>query len=491
MELIKELIIVDNKAEMPIYLQITNAFIQNIMQGRLRKGLKLPGSRQTAALLKVNRMTVVAAFGELDAQGWIETFPKKGTFVKMNLPLVTPRKITELKEGSFKMPDNTGFSYDVKRIVPVKFSDFGAIPKLGFNDGFPDTRIVPIEHLIKTMRRLARLPSQRKFLMYGGAQGTMFLRETLSTFLSDTRGLPISAENILVTKGAQMGLFIAASVILKPGDEVIVGVPGYTAATLTFQQLYANINYVHVDEEGMDVEAVEKISKKKKIKLVYAISHHHNPTTVTLTPERRIRLLELAGKYKFAIVEDDYDYDFHYSSKPIMPMASLDKHGNVIYLGTFTKTLAPAIRFGFIVGPASFVRSATHFRKSVDSQGDSLMENAIAELHHDGTIARHIKKSVKLYKERRDTLCNLLSAEIGEHISFRVPDGGMAVWTKFNADMSRVSEMAAKKGLVIKDGKDYDANKLRFNSVRLGFASLDLNEQKTAVGILKDVLRQV
>jgi len=135
------------------------------------------------------------------------------------------------------------------------------------------------------------------------------------------------------------------------------------------------------------------------------IPHHHNPTTVTLTPERRIRLLELSVKYKFAIIEDDYDYDFHYASKPMMPMASLDRHGSVIYIGTLTKTLAPAIRIGFMVAPEHFIRHAVWLRKALDTQGDSLMENAIAGLYKDGTIASHIKRSVKLYKERRDHLC--------------------------------------------------------------------------------------
>jgi GntR family transcriptional regulator/MocR family aminotransferase len=433
-------------------------------------------------------MTVVAAFTELDAQGWIETLPRKGTFVKKILPLLTPRKITG-ETTAFTIPEKAGFPYDEKRIAPVHTSDFPPADKLIFNDGFPDVRITPTEQLIKTMRRLSQLASQKKYLRYGGAQGTLHLRETLSSFLLETRGLPGTPENILITRGAQMGLYIAASIILKPGDTVITGSPGYSAADITFQQVGASVLHVPVDEKGLRTDTLEEICKKRKIKIVYVIPHHHNPTTVTLTPERRIRLLELAAKYKFAILEDDYDYDFHYASKPIMPMASLDRNGHVIYIGTFTKTLAPSIRFGFMVAPAAFIRSATHLRKSIDTQGDSLMENAIAELYKDGTMARHIKKSVSLYKERRDNLCNLLKTELGKHLSFEVPGGGMSVWTKFHtADLSVVSARALKKGLIIRNGKDYDTAKIKYNAVRLGFASLNFNEQEKAVEILKTCL---
>jgi len=488
MRLLEELIRIDEKSLTPVYLQITNAFIHNIRSGRLRKGLKLPGSREVAKLLHINRMTMVAAYDELQAQGWIEMLARKGTFVKNDLPVLTPRKLDTV-QSAFAMPERTIFSFDEKKIVPVPSGTFPEAGKLIFNDGFPDSRLAPTEELIRSMRSFSRLAIHKKYLMYGDAQGTGLLRETLAGFLSDTRGLPITPRNILITRGAQMGTYIAASIVLAPGDAIIVGEPGYSGANLTFLQLGAKINYAPVDGEGMDIDAVENICRSKEIRMVYVIPHHHNPTTVTLTPERRIRLLELSVKYKFAIIEDDYDYDFHYASKPMMPMASLDRHGSVIYIGTLTKTLAPAIRIGFMVAPEHFIRHAVWLRKALDTQGDSLMENAIAGLYKDGTIASHIKRSVKLYKERRDHLCGLLASELGDHVEFKVPDGGMSVWTKFlRADMVQVSKKAYAKGLIIRDGTAYDTPASRYNSVRMGFASLDLNEQEQAIGILKKAI---
>jgi GntR family transcriptional regulator/MocR family aminotransferase len=489
MRLIKQLITIDSASNVSIYLQITNAFIQHISHGQFRKGLKLPGSRQVAAILKINRMTVVAAYQELHAQGWIEMLPRKGTFVKVNPPLLAPKKITD-KPAFFKLPETPGFKYDARDDLSVHSPDPVTTGKLILYDGaFPDVRLAPIEDLIKTIRSLSKIPANKKYLMYGNAQGTRYLRETLAGFLCDTRGLSISADNILITKGAQMGIYLATTILLKRREEIIVGTPGYAGANLTFERLGARLIHVPVLDDGIDVEAIEKICKRKRIRMVYVIPHYHHPTTATLTPGKRIRLLELATKFKFAIMEDDNDYDYQYAGNPMMPMASLDRLGNVIYIGTLTKSLAPAIRLGFIVAPAAFIRAATSLRKSIDTHGDSLIENAVAELYKDGTIARHHKKSLKVYKERRDHFCHLLTT-LGDAISFKKPDGGMMVWVTFlKHKLPFVASQASRKGLLINDGMDYDTKTKKYNSVGLGFASLNFKEQDKAIDILRQVLK--
>lgn len=491
MHFLKDFIRINHKGETPVYIQITNGFIHCIMSGHLRKGARLPGSRKIAGLVQVNRMTVVAAYDELQAQGWIEQIPRKGAFVKEELPVLSlsPEPLTGTNTGQESSIKKTHFSFDEERIFPVLTSGFPPEEMLVFNDGFPDPRLTPMEELTRSMRSLSRRKTQKKYMMYGGEQGTLLLRDTMAENLSDTRGLPVTPDNILITKGSQMGIYLTASILLRPGDEIIVGEPGYTGATFAFRQLGASVNYVPVNEGGIDVEAIEKLCREKSIRFIYVISHHHNPTTVTLIPERRIKLLELAAEYRFAIIEDDYDYDFHYTSTPMMPMASLDKQGSVIYIGTLTKTLAPSIRIGFMIAPQNFIRAAVYLRKSIDVQGDSLMENAIAELYKDGTITRHIKKSVKVYRERRDHLCALFREELGNRVSFAVPGGGMSVWAHFpGTDLAVLSSKAREKGLVIPDGREYDNTGRKFNTARLGFASLNPEEQQKAVAILKELL---
>lgn len=488
LQLLKKLIEIDRNADQPLYLQITNAFIRNIRRGRLRTGLRLPGSRKVGDLLNINRMTVVAAYDELQAQGWIERIPRKGTFVKHDLPEIKPKSFAPDKEiGHF--PKKASFPIDRNKLMPFPSSDFHKAHTLIIDNGFPDTRLTPIEPLIRHMRGLYKTPVFKKYLEYGGSLGTTVLRETLSNYLNDTRGLPILTENIMITRGAQMGINLAAGLLIEPGDPIIVGEPGYLNANLTFKKHGARINRVPVDDNGIDIDAVERVCKNKRIKLIYVIPHHHFPTTVTLTPRRRIRLLELAETYGFAIIEDDYDYDFHYASSPILPMASLDQHGSVIYIGTLTKTLAPAVRIGFTAGAKNYIQAVSNLRKAIDWQGDSLLEIAVAELYKDGTMSRHIKKSVKTYRERRDHFCNLLETELGNHLSFDIPDGGMSVWATFtNTDLKKISREAYNKDLVISDGQEYNTHNKNYNSARMGFASLNLDEQQKAVDILRKIL---
>lgn len=482
-EVIRQLVQIDKDCNTPVYLQVSNAFIHVIRKGHLHNRSKLPGTRELSSLLNIHRKTAVAAYEELVAQGWIEMIPRKGTFVSNRLPEVKPLKLKK-DEELLRYPEKTLFSIENKSIPSVPVINFQS-SKLAITDGFPDIRLAPTEILFRELRSLAGKAAFKKYYQYGSPKGSDVLCETLSEFLSETRGLPITAENVMITHGAQMGIYLASSLLLKPGDHVIVGDPSYFATTQSFQQLGAVINRVPVDDKGIDVNAVEELCKKKKIRCIYVIPHHHHPTTVTLIPERRIRLLQLAAQYKFAIIEDDYDYDFHYSSNPILPLASLDHHGNVIYIGTLTKTLAPAIRVGFLVAPKNFIDALIHLRRIIDRQGDTMMEVAIAQLYRNGTILRHIKKSVKIYEERRDHFAALLKNKLGDKVSFEIPRGGMSIWTKFNSKpLPLIAERAAKKGLYISNGKIYNTTNQDYNSCRMGFASLNLKEQEKAISIL-------
>ncbi len=481
----KELIVIDDTSNTPIYLQITNAFIQSICRGQLRRGVKLPSSRELSFALKIHRKTLQTAYDELMAQGWVEVFPRKGTFVVQDLPEVKPIKIAAVGKLS-RYPEKTGFSIDKRNFILFPPSDPHDPTKLVLDDGLPDTRIAPTEILLREYRSLSKLAAFKKYFNYGDARGTAHLRTTLSDFLSDTRGLPINENNLMITRGAQMGIYLATKLLINRGDHVVVGEPGFFAAILTFQQAGATVEKAPVDDFGIDVDSIEALCRRRKIRLVYVIPHHHYPTTVTLIPERRLRLLELAARYKFAIIEDDYDYDFQYSSSPVLPMASLDNHGNVIYIGTLTKTLVPAMRIGFMVAAENFIQAVSHLRRSIDWQGDSMMEVAIAELYRNGTMGRHIKRSVKLYHERRDYFCSRIRDRIGKHISFKVPDGGMSVWAKFiGVDLKVISERASRKGLTMSDGTLYNTATRNYNATRLGFASLNLKEQDKAIEILK------
>jgi len=484
----KTLININKNAATAVYLQIANALVSLIRGGTIKPGSLLPSSREMAAILQVHRKTIIAAYEELFVQDWIETMPRKGVVVSQRLPEIKPRTFKAATKKS-------GYEHDAlfafKNVgMPSPFQAKAARHRLVVNDGFPDARIAPLDLLFKEYRRLFNTSIGRGLSMQGDRAGSINLRTAIASFLSGTRGLNITAANVLMSRGAQMAIYIAAAMILKPGSTVIVGEPNYHMANMIFEQFGATLVRVAVDEDGIDTDAIERICKKKKAALLYIIPHHHHPTTVTLSAERRMKLLQLIREYKLPVIEDDYDYDFHYNRNPILPLASADHDGNVIYIGSLTKFLAPNIRVGYLAAPENFIRACAQLRMMLDIRGDVLLEEALAVLSNAGHIQRHLKKSVKLYHERRDIFCNLLEKELSGIVSFTKPQGGMAVWVRFDKKypLPVIAQRASAYGLFMGDGSFYNSGNVNYNALRMGFASFNEKEMEEVVGIIKKVV---
>jgi GntR family transcriptional regulator/MocR family aminotransferase len=453
-----------------LYLQLANQFIILIKNRTLPPKTKLPSSRNLSLMLGVHRKTVVACYEELLLQGWVESIPKKGTYVHANLPILDQQ---EYLKGEEEVCSNTAnFEFQKNELLHRRTyatdSDWTVI-----DDGISDVRLTPLEEIARTYRRLAGKKSTLEALTYGPTYGNLKLRKALAEYLNKTRGLHVSEERILITRGSQMGIYLAAKLLLKEGSNVIVGKTNYVAADVTIKDRNANLIRVPVDENGLDTQRILEICKKKKISAVFVTSHHHHPTTVTLSAERRIQLLNLAKKYQFAIIEDDYDYDFNYNHAPILPLASHDTHGNVIYIGSVCKTVAPVFRIGYMIAPKNFVDEGAKVRRYIDRQGDALLELTFADFIKNGDLDRHIKKILKAYKSRRDLFCKLLKEELSDFFSFEVPKGGMAVWLTLHKEYSwdDISEIARGYKLEIGDWRRYDMQKSGHNAIRIGFAS--------------------
>ena len=479
------LILIDRDAGMPVYQQVANRLVGLIQEGRIQPGAFLPGTRELATLLQLHRKTVVAAYEELERQDWIRTIPRKGVLVSPDLPEIKPRSFRAGK-GSEAYKGGTGFVFTRQ---PEHPSVLTASPRhrLVINDGFPDVREAPLPLLLRECRRLSQTRAYAHRLMYGRAAGTEHLRGALATHLAASRGLSIGAENVLVTRGAQMGIYLAAALLIRPGDKVAVGASNYRYADLCFQQLGATLVRVPVDEQGIDIQVLAALCKRTRIRMLYVVPHHHHPTTVTLSAERRMQLLELIRDYNLAVIEDDYDYDFHYASGPILPLASGDHGGNVLYIGSMTKSLALSIRVGFLVAPGVFVDEAARLRRLMDLRGDNLIEEALAGLLDNGDIDRYLKKTNKLFRERRDVFCDLLEEQLDGVVDFKRPDGGMAVWARFPRKYSipGLSARASELGLLIGDGSSYRSAESGENGLRLGFASLTTTEIREAIRLLR------
>jgi len=482
------LIVINRTAAAPVYQQIANGLIKLIREGIIKPGASLPGSRQLAALLDVHRKTIDSAYEELFIQDWITIIPRKGAQVSQHLPEIRPHDFKGARPG-IAYSNDASFPY-------LRFTPTAPLPAKGdglrpvINDGFPDPRIAPIDLLLREYRRLFNQSSYRRFTMMGDQAGSINLRTAIIQFLSETRGLTLTVDNILITRGAQMAIFMAARMIIRPGSTVLVGSPNYFMADAIFRQFGATLVRVPMDENGMDIGFIEKYCSHQTPGLLYIIPHHHHPTTVTLSAERRMRLLQLIDQYQFPVIEDDYDYDFHYAGGPILPLASAGHKGNVIYIGSLTKSIAPPIRVGYLIAPANFIEQAAQLRRMIDIRGDSLLEEALAHLFKQGDMQKHLKRSVKLYHQRRDLLCRLLEQELGDIVSFQKPQGGLALWTKFRSDypLPVIAAQAARNGLMINDGRMYDVDDQRFNALRIGFASMNEKELEETVRLLKQSL---
>jgi GntR family transcriptional regulator/MocR family aminotransferase len=478
----KTIIQIQKDSDTPVYLQISNAIIQEIKKGRVGPEIKLPGSRQMAEILAVHRKTVVNAYEELDSQGWIETRPSKGTFTSKELPEINPRRFSS-QEKKISFARETGYAVKVNDKIRKPVLPYRNI--IGFHDG-PDVRLIPVEDIGRAYKSILSRTNNLKYMSYVEIAGIQKFRTVLSDYLNASRGLQTTYEDIMITRGSQMGLYLLSLVLFAKGDSIIVGDTNYYYADHVFLNAGMNLVRVKVDDSGIDVDAIEKICNRKKIKALYITSHHHYPTTVTLTASRRIKLLSLAEKFGFIIIEDDYDYDFHYFSSPILPLVSADTKRMVVYIGTLSKTISPSIRTGYIIAPPNLILELCRIRQLIDTQGDPVIELVLADLFVDGSIKRHMKKALQEYHRRRDFLCGYLKQKLSDVIEFKVPDGGLAIWAKFNKSvpLPPLTEKLKAQGIILSNGLIHNNTPVSLNATRMGFAWMNEKEAKNAVDIM-------
>ncbi|WNG18275.1 PLP-dependent aminotransferase family protein [Cystobacter fuscus] len=463
----------------PLFVRIARALEEDIRRGRLPPGAPLPGSRTLAKSLGVHRNTVLAAYQELATQGWVTTSAARATSVSPTLPDVPARSTTGVPRAA--MPSRVGFS--LPAASPLRRerleSPRGALVMVG---GEPDVRLLPSSSLARAYRRALKLGGKR-LLGYGDARGHPRLRAALAEMLSSLRGLAVHADELIITRGSQGALDLVARTLLRPGDTVAVEAIGYRPAWHALQLAGARLAPVPVDGEGLRVEALETLSRRTPVRAVYLTPHHHYPTTVTLSPARRLALMAWARTHRVALLEDDYDHEFHYDGHPVLPLASADRDGLVLYVGTLSKVLAPGLRLGFLAAPRPFLEHALGVREAVDRQGDFAVELAVAELLEEGEVQRHVRKLRGIYRDRRDALVEALERELAGALTVTPPAGGMALWARCAPDVEADAWARAgrEEGVIFTPGSTYSFDGRPVPAVRLGFAALKESELAEAV----------
>jgi GntR family transcriptional regulator/MocR family aminotransferase len=280
-----------------------------------------------------------------------------------------------------------------------------------------------------------------------------------------------------------MALYLVARALVAPGDVVVVENPGYRPAWEAFRLAGATLRPLPVDGSGARVTELHAIAGRDRIRAIYLTPHHQYPTTVTLAAGRRLELLEFARKHRVAIIEDDYDHEFHYEGRPVLPLASADTVGAVVYIGTLSKVIAPGLRIGYLVAPEPLLARAVAHRAFVDLQGDLAAESAVAELLESGEVQRHVRRVRRIYQRRRDVLAEELRGTLGRRVSFDIPLGGMALWVRVERgiDLAGWERQGLREGVVFQTGKRFAFDGRTVPYLRLGFASRNEAELKEAV----------
>jgi GntR family transcriptional regulator/MocR family aminotransferase len=376
-----------------IYRQLRRA----IIDGVLRPGELLPPSRELARRLSVSRTTVTVAYERLAGEGYVDSRVGAGTFVSF---------LREAVPADVKKRRSTG----VLRARPVWESvrlpvPLDPPPRFSFLTGRPDATLFPHQAWRRLITRELQSPAVSGGA-YGDAAGHAGLRRAISRHIGISRGVESSADDITVTNGTQQALDIIARVILEPGDVVAVEDPGYLPPTRLFRTLGARVVGVPVDREGLVVDALPRNAR-----LIYVTPSHQYPLGVPMSLARRQALLKRAEQDNAAIVEDDYDSEFRFGGRPMEPLHTLDATGRVIYVGSFSKTMLPSLRLGFVVTPPS-LSTAVHRAKYVtDWHTNMLVQAALARFIDDGDFARHVRKVGGVYRERHATMVKILDRD--------------------------------------------------------------------------------
>ncbi|MCU0656790.1 MAG: PLP-dependent aminotransferase family protein [Polyangiaceae bacterium] len=462
-----QLLLDPRESDQPLFLRIARAITEDITRGRLVPGQRLPGSRPLAAQLGVHRNTVLAALQELLAQGWLTAERARGTFVSETLPVAAPTASPERRRTPrFPMPPEPD--------LPSRTRPFRPAPRgmVHLGHGTPDPRLFPVDALARSWRRVLRRDGPA-LLAYGPSSGNPALRRALAEMLGSLRGVAATPERILVTRGSQMALDLCARSLLSPGDGVAVEALGYRPAWGALRLAGATLHPVPVDDEGMDVGALARLLRRCPLRAVYVTPHHQYPTTVTMSPARRMELLALARQHRLLILEDDYDHEFHYEGRPVLPLASEDDGGTVVYLGTLSKVLAPGLRLGFLASNEAVIERLVRVRELMDLQGDHTMEGAVAEWIEEGDLQRHVRKMRLCYQERREALCEALEKHLAGALSFQVPRGGISLWAQVTPGLEVATwvEACRERGVSLVPGWQHTFDGSDPGALRLVFSS--------------------
>lgn len=479
----------NRESSVPLYLQIVNQIKDQIMAGILPAGYKLPPERRLADSLLVNRTTVLNAYRELKAENLIGAHVGKGTIV-MPLQKKEPHdQVTGQKPiWNYFFSEYSNRSAD--RVINDLLSLANRTDVISFATGMASPQCIP-STIINGMEELLA-QGRYQALLHSPVEGFASLRKAISSYM-ERKGCFSRPEEVMLLSGSQQGIDLVARILIDPGDIVFMEDPTFFPALKVFRMAGARVIGIPMDHDGMKIDVLKQLLQQYRPKLIYTIPSFHNPTGTEMSLERRKQLLELVNHYKIPVLEDDAYGELCYQGEPLPSLKSMDYSGYVIYLNTFSKTVYPGLRIGWIVADKKVVARLAGVRQTVDLHTNCLSQIIIERYLASGRIENHLKMISEQYRERRDLMALTLSKHQDSGIRFHIPRGGYYIWCQLPKEVSEddLVKKAGADGVVFLPGACCFVTVPAGGFIRLNFTFADRKEITRGIEILCHAIKEL
>lgn len=483
---------IDRETNTPLYAQITQFLRQQIATGALTAETRLPPSRELADGLGISRMTVINAYAELEAEGLIYSHHGSGTFVaepihfaadQIDTAVAWPRWQEELQQqGRVELYE----SYE-KLLSKADHPDL-----ISFTAGMATNELFAVAEFRKSLQTVL-LRDGADALVYGSSRqgGYAPLRTTIAQILSSD-GIPARPENVLITSGSQQAIMTVSNLLLRPDDTVLVEEPTYQGALDQFKLSGARIIGVPMDEDGLQIDALEEALRTARPRLIYSIPTFHVPTGCSLSTRRRQQLVTLAQEHNIPILEDDFAGDLRYDGRAQPTLKALDTNGTVIYVNTFSKALVPGLRIGFLVANGPVYEQLLIHKRTGDRASSELMQRALEAYISVGRYRSHLRKVCRTYRQRRDAMVSALAEWMPPEVTWQRPSGGLFLWLTLAEGMNAADVLPAalQAGVAFVPGSVFFADERPCPSLRLNFTDHPPPRIREGMRRLANVFRQ-
>jgi GntR family transcriptional regulator/MocR family aminotransferase len=457
-------------------VQIYRQILEAVLDGRFRRGERLPATRDLAGRLGVSRNTVAVAYDRLCSEGVLVGRVGAGSFVSLDSSAGSVSRRSA--------PAGAVYPRGIWRSLP--FLPLPGAARYDFGVGMPDPRLFPLA----TWRRLlaAELGGDAASARYGEPAGVSRLRAAIARHVALSRGVRAGADDVIVTTGAQQAFDLIGRVLVAAGASVAIEEPGYRQVRLLFRSVGARVVGVPVDEEGLTVDAIPR-----DVRLVYVTPSHQFPLGRAMSLQRRMALLAWAERCGGVVIEDDYDSEFRFDGRPLDPVQSLDRKGRVIYVGSFSKVLAPGLRVGFLIAPASLRPALVAAKQLADWHGETLTQAALARFIDAGLLGRHIRKVAREYGSRHLRIVEVLERRFARWLEVVPAAAGLHLAALLrpgrDVDMTQVVRRAAERGVRVEALADFFAGPVSREGLVIGYGAIPSSRIDDGLALLEESFR--